>query len=385
MKTKQKVKIKKVKTDKYYKRIFCLIVTLISLLTFFIATWFCGDTSTINYINAYDFSIEPTKIEITKYPTENYVEINNKTGRPLKILQLSDLHIGCGYLSLSLDKKLVNEVFKCVSIVNPDLIIVTGDAISPIYITSGTRNSYLQIDAFINLMEKLNRPYTYTFGNHDERGLASKKYFSNKLELAPNSFYLSGDKNLSGEGNYYAKVLNDGILVSSLMFLDNGTGNFIERYKGIDNNQLVWYEKSINSLKQEKSTIKNLLFMHIPLPEYKNAYTRWSNGDENYVKILGSKNEKFSPTKQNGLYEKIKNLDVTKWLFCGHNHTNNFSILELSTGITFSYGMSMDYSAYPLLKFKNEYRGGKTIEINSLGEVSIKLAPQKLNYTECVM
>ena len=76
----------------------------------------------------------------------------------------------------------------------------------------------------------------------------------------------------------------------------------------------------------------------------------------------------------------MKELDATKWVFCGHDHTNNFVITEKSTNIALSYGMSMDYSAYPFLRFKTEQRGANVILINNVGEVSIKHATQDNRY-----
>ncbi|MGN1207901.1 MAG: metallophosphoesterase [Christensenellales bacterium] len=346
-------------------------------------TWFCGDQTTLNYIKAYNYSHEiNTSIEISKFPQQNYVVINNKTGRDLKILQLTDIHLGCGYLSINLDKKVVNEVFKCVDTVDPDIIVVTGDAISPIYVTSGTRNSYLQLEALILLLEKLGRPYTFCFGNHDADGLASKDYISEKLQNAPNSFFLKGASNIDGQGNYFVKILNNGVLSSSMILLDSGDRARDFNYAGVSKNQVEWYETTIKSLKEEKSDIKNLLFFHIPIPEYQTFFDNYVNKNENYELLMGEKSEKVACGKQNGLYEKIKELDSTKWVFCGHDHTNNFSIIEKSTNITLSYGMSMDFSAYPILKYKSRQRGARVIKIASDGSVQQKLTPQIKNYQE---
>lgn len=376
----EKVKSKKSHSKKFYIWIICICVLVISLLTFFLLTWFCGNNSTLNYIKAYDYTYEnSSNIEVTTYPELNFAEINNKTGRPLKILQLTDIHLGCGFLTITLDKKVINEVFKCVDTVNPDIIIVTGDALSAIYITSGTKNSYIQLDAFILLLEKLGRPYTFCFGNHDGDGLAPKQYIAKKLESAHNSFFLSGEKDATGEGNYYVKILDNGVLTSSLILMDSGRKTGFD-YEGVSKNQVEWYEKTIKLLQEEKNDIQNLLFMHIPIPEYNTFYDKWKSGDENYVLNLGVKSKRTCSGKQNGLYEKIKELGTTKWVFCGHDHTNNFAITERSTNITLCYGMSMDYSAYPLLKYKTEQRGATLITIDNIGQVSIQHASQNNNY-----
>ena len=47
--------------------------------------------------------------------------------RDLKILQLTDVHIGGGFLSVDEDKKVINAVAAMVEAERPDLIVVTGD------------------------------------------------------------------------------------------------------------------------------------------------------------------------------------------------------------------------------------------------------------------
>lgn len=377
----KKIKRKKCHNKNYYIKLFCLIVAVLSLLTFFLGTWFNGDNSTLKYINSIDYEyVSNQNIQISKYPQQNYVEINNKTGRNLKIMQLTDIHIGCGFLSINLDKKVVNEIFKAVDRVDPDIIIITGDALSAIYTTTGTRNSYLQLDALISLFEKLNRPYTFCFGNHDGAGTASKEYIAKKLEQAPNSFFLRGEESVEGEGNDYVKILTDGILTSSLVLMDSGARAKDGNYAGVSKNQVEWYEKTIKILKNEKSDIKNLMFLHVPIPEYDLFYNEYSSGNENYELVLGGKFERVCAGKQNGLYNKIKELDSTKWVYCGHDHTNNFSIVEKSSGIMLSYGMSMDYSTYPFIKFQSKSRGARLIEIESDGNVKNSLAKQTDGY-----
>ena len=120
--------------------------------------------------------------------------------------------------------------------------------------------------------------------------------------------------------------------------------------------------------------------MHIPLPEDNTFYKNMKNGDSNYKLILGEKNERVCNGKQNGMYDKMKELNSTKWVFCGHDHTNNYSIMEISSGITLSYGMSMDYSTYPLLRFQTKSRGGRVIEIDNIGMVNTYLVKQDNNY-----
>lgn len=51
------------------------------------------------------------------------------TDRPMKIMQLTDIHIGGGWISAEKDKKALNCVAAMISAEKPDLVIVTGDVV----------------------------------------------------------------------------------------------------------------------------------------------------------------------------------------------------------------------------------------------------------------
>lgn len=58
-------------------------------------------------------------------------------------------------------------------------------------------------------------------------------------------------------------------------------------------------------------------------------------------------------------------------IFCGHDHYNNFSVLYKrdgdSRGIRLTYGMAVDYLAYPGIYKEHLQRGTTVITINSDG------------------
>ena len=159
-----------------------------------------------------------------------------------------------------------------------------------------------------------------------------------------------------------------------MIFLNSG-GKKKNKYEGVSYEQVLWYEKTVKTLKKENENVKNLLFLHVPVPEYDEFYKKAKGGDGNYVIQEGIKDEKVCFGEQNGLYEKMKELNYTKFVFCGHDHKNNYVVKDLSSGISLCYGMSMDFSAYPSLKFKTKYRGGRIIEIKKSGEVLTYSSP----------
>lgn len=372
--------LKNKKCRKLAKVFSILAACIIVFLTFFTITWFVGSSRILNYISKVNITASATEnVVISKDTTNQTVSIDNKTGRDLKILQLTDIHFACSVFTLSLDKKVVDQVVKCVNKTNPDIIVVSGDALSPIWITSVTRNSKNQLDAFISLFEKIGIPYTFCFGNHDPAGTLSKEYISKKIEEAPTSFYIRGDKNVKGEGNHSVKIYNNGTLSSSLILMDSG-GRDGTGYEGVSASQVSWYEQEILKLKTEKSDIKNILFMHVPTPEYSSFYSEAKKGNSNFEITMGSQGEAVCNGKQHRLYKKMAELDCTKWVYVGHDHKNNYSVLDKTTSITLSYGMSMDYTAYPTLKFTTKYRGGRVILLSETGNVESYLAAQDNNY-----
>ena len=121
--------------------------------------------------------------------------------------------------------------------------------------------------------------------------------------------------------------------------------------------------------------------MHVPVPEYDDFYNAAKRGGPDYRLISGIKDEKVACGEQNGLYDAIIKTDFTKWVFCGHDHKNNYSVKNETTGVTLCYGMSMDFSAYPTLRFKTGYRGGRVIKIAKSGKVTTFLVPQSNGYS----
>ena len=100
--------------------------------------------------------------------------------RDYKILQLTDLHLGFGFISRKKDKLALNAVTKIIHKAKPDMIVLTGDSIFPFLPKAGTLNNRKQAYKLMKFMDSFAIPYTLVFGNHDcEMGSTC-----NKEELA---------------------------------------------------------------------------------------------------------------------------------------------------------------------------------------------------------
>ena len=90
-----------------------------------------------------------------------------ETDRALRVMQLTDVHFGCGLFTRKADKKAMNAIYAMLAAEKPDLCIFTGDQIYPVIFQSGTFNNLLETRFFIAFMEHLGCYYTVTMGNHE--------------------------------------------------------------------------------------------------------------------------------------------------------------------------------------------------------------------------
>ena len=85
----------------------------------------------------------------------------------LKVMQLTDTHLGGGWLSLKKDSMAMNAIAAMITAEKPDFVIVTGDVAYPVPFQSGTFNNKSGAKLFAELMESLGVYWTVSFGNHD--------------------------------------------------------------------------------------------------------------------------------------------------------------------------------------------------------------------------
>ena len=325
------------------------------------------------------------------------------TDRDFKVMQLTDVHIGGGFMSLKKDAMAINAVAAMIKAEEPDLVIVTGDVSYPVPFQAGTFNNLSSAEVFAALMEQMGVYWTLGFGNHDTEAYSyySREDISNfyGADARDNTYCLfeSGPEDVDGYGNQIINVKNsDGIVTQSLFvfdshsYVDGDVLGIMWKYDNIHENQVQWYEESLNKINaknaeiaKEKNlripeTVKSAAFFHIPLTEQKDAWYEYAdNGfsDTENVKyhygIAGEgKKVVYSGIGEDGLFEKMLELGSTQAVFCGHDHYNNFS-LEYK-GIRLTYGMSVDYLAYPGIYKEGSQRGCTVITFSPDGSFDCK-------------
>lgn len=308
------------------------------------------------------------------------------TDRDLRVMQLTDIHIGGGWMSLKKDAMALNAVAAMVTAEKPDLVIVTGDIAYPVPFQAGTFNNLSSARIFAQLMEKLGVYWTLCFGNHDTESYSyysredlSEFYSDEDMKYC---LYEAGPEDVDGYGNQIINVKNtQGIITQSIYIFDSHSymgGDVLgvmQNYDSIHENQVQWYKDTLSlyntqndklyeSLgKEAKSDIKSTAFFHIPFSEYKDA---WFEYMENGHKDTENVRYRFGVMGESGrliycsmgedmLFETMLELGSTQAVFCGHDHENNFSINY--KGIDLNYGMSVDYLAYPGIAKLGSQRG----------------------------
>lgn len=317
----------------------------------------------IEYIDKFQFGRDDRV-----YPTPKLDDNGNwyfTTDEDFRVLHLTDVHITGGVLNAEEDRKAINAVAAMVVAEDPDLVIITGDIAFAIPGTGTINNRYAH-EMFIHLMETLGVYWTVTFGNHDnesfnyyDRHAVAEMYANEELEYC---LFSHSSEGVSGEGNHVINVKNSlGEVTQSLIMIDTHAyihmdlfGGLIDtlfwNYDCVKQDQVDWYESVIEEYQPKSS----LMFFHIPLHEVKDAYDEFvSNGraDTDNVKWLGGVDGEdreaevvYSSRIEEQLFEKVLELGNTKAMFFGHDHLNNF-VLDYK-GVLFSYGYSIDYSAY---------------------------------------
>ena len=250
----------------------------------------------------------------------------------------------------------------------PDLVIFTGDCIC---------GKFQQIDAiqFGQMMEKLGVYWAYVFGNHEAR--AEKEYFKylifKSLTDFPHCLSKFGDPDLFGYGNFIINIMNSETeLRQSLVLLDSGR-DMCEPHLSRDNvpftkddgydyikpGQIEWYKKEITALKATYGNAISMLYMHIPIPEYKEVFKPEKEPDGSFAPsgkaevLYGVQYESIGCAPYNShLFDAMKEMGAQA-IFAGHDHVNDWAAKY--EGIWLVYTQSGGYNCYGMGDYNNTF------------------------------
>lgn len=326
------------------------------------------------------------------------------TDKDFRVMQLTDVHIGGGWMSTSKDTMALNAVAAMITAEKPDLVIITGDLVYPVPFQAGTFNNMKSAEIFATLMEKLGVYWVPVFGNHDTE-IYSKYTREDISEFYSNekwTYCLFNDNIEDGVDGFCNQVVNvknsDGIITQSFYTFDTHSyvdGDYLGigwKYDNIHNNQVDWYKNNVkkynehnielinsgsfdnkDELLEKYSVVKSLAFWHVPSTEYLDAWNEYVEAgykDTENIKyhygVVGESGKMvYSGVYEDEIFETMQTLGSTKGIFCGHDHLNNFSIEY--KGIRLTYGFSIDYLAYSGISKLGSQRGCTMITVKPDG------------------
>ena len=194
-----------------------------------------------------------------EYSVEDNGYVNIKSDKGLKVMQLTDVHIGGGWMSIKKDAMAINTVATMIRVEKPDFVVVTGDISYPVPFQAGTFNNKSGAKIFAELMETLGVYWTLAYGNHDTE--AYSYYTREQLtdfyrsEQYKHCLLQTGPEDVDGVGNQVINIVNsDGVITRALITLDSHSyidGDVLGirwLYDNIHENQINWYKNVVLDL-----------------------------------------------------------------------------------------------------------------------------------------
>ncbi|MCK9794490.1 metallophosphoesterase family protein [Isoptericola sp. 4D.3] len=268
----------------------------------------------------------------------------------------------------------------------PDLVILNGDNI-----TGGCDTPLEMRQAMNNVaqpMEERGVPWAITFGNHDEDSTPS----SGVDEAQMLAFYRSyrhnvngpTAKGVTGQGNSHLLIDGtNGRPAFNVWLLDSGRyapsaidGQNLTGYPTWDwvrMDQVDWYYRtSVELERRYRRAIPSLMFIHIPLWEYRFMWFgsvdgRTAADHERGVArhgIVGERNEEECPGPFNsGLFAAVQHRGDVKGIFCGHDHVNTYA--GNYYGVMLGYAGNTGFGTYGLSGAeRNRLRGARVYRLD---------------------
>lgn len=271
-----------------------------------------------------------------------------------RIVQLTDLHIGA--------KPYVEEDYQTFALIDAafskldaDLVVITGDLIWSDGVTDA-------IEVYRDVLEKFNQyqiPVAITYGNHD----AEDEFLRSDMRKLENLLHNHAPKMnsliINDRECYNLEIYDsEGRSLESVFYVfDSGAEAPLEvgKYDWIQSEQVNWFNEISVRYRPYLKEANNLVFLHIPLPEYWQAAQNIVSGECNETNDMIS-----APYINTGLFASLYLNSLVSGVFCGHDHDNNF--VGLHHGIQLVYGQVSGYNCYGDLP-----RGVRVIELGPEG------------------
>lgn len=272
------------------------------------------------------------------YPADSIIPLRFNSEKNFRILQLSDLHIDQSHF----EPIIKENIKKLILYSEPDLVVLTGD------IVTGQPATYQWL-LFATYMQRIETPYLITLGNHDSQYYLTRDKLYEMLHTFPNCqnrFYEDAFSYMRGD-MVIPIAKNDNSGTGALLYLfDTNDFSKTNEELGIRPQQTSWFEEKSPTVltDEEKKTVPALVFMHVPLREYK------ENSQKPGAMIAGQRGEpEYYAINSNGFFEALQNAENICGVFCGHDHFNDYVIRAGDIALCYARksGSRNTYQLYP--------------------------------------
>jgi len=267
-----------------------------------------------------------------------------------KIVTFTDPHF-VGDLNDAGDAVSLKLIENTVKQEKPDLIVLTGDIALGAEAEQAARN-------LASLFERYNQYWGFVLGNHDGENAqgVSRKELVEIFCSYRHCVVSEGTEDVWGEGNCIVNIKKGtGEVIQSLVFIDSGNRLLQEyceaygfAYNGgydfIKYDQIEWYKSEMRKIASNNGNRMpdSIMFLHIPLKEYRIAYNE-ANQNDTIISGMRREDECDSPYNT-GMFDAILEIGSTKAVVCGHDHINDY-IVDYQ-GVKLMYSNSTSFNSY---------------------------------------
>ncbi|MEN8123321.1 MAG: metallophosphoesterase family protein [Bacteroidota bacterium] len=272
------------------------------------------------------------------------IKLQFNRDKTFKIVQFTDTHF---YIGGERSSGVLENIKVVMEAENPDLVVLTGD------IVTGRGENWPTIkswEVITNLLIDYKTPYAIAFGNHDSEAQTSREKIIEYLSKRPYCLMADdgGDK-VKGVGNYMLPVYNkDGKAEKLIYCMDSGEYSPLED-KGVDGydwirrSQIDWFARTNQTWLEKNPDIQSLLFFHIPLPEYKQAF------DAGEYRIGVRMEDECAPDINTGMFAEMVQQGNVLGTFVGHDHDNNYAAQLYNIALCYGYtSVGNSYNRLPM-------------------------------------